>query len=231
MALPVILKGGKNYLTLVLDAELPFPELLSEIISKFLESEKFFKSEPIAIMFEGRDLSSKEQLQIMDAIDCYTSVRVAALVENDRIREYAADEALRRTLYPEEFDPEDTKEEAVCTFIPRTVETGEQITSDNTIVVSGNVEAGAIVSSTEHVVVLGALYGQAICGTSGDENSHIIASVFAPENFRIGETLGPKIKKKKGFSNGLGSRRKRGVPQIAYLVDGEVQIEDYTKFI
>lgn len=231
MALPVVMKSGKNYLTLVLDAELPFADLLREIIAKFLESEKFFGGEPIAIMLEGRELSRTEQLQIMDAIDCYTSVHVAVLVENDRIREYAADEALRKNLYPEEYEVDSISDEAVCTFIPRTVETGEQISSDNTIVVSGNVEKGAIVSAGEHIIVLGALYGQALCGLSGDENSYIIASVFAPENFRIGETLGPKIKAKRALFSGLNKRRKQGPPKVAFLRDGAIQINDFTQHI
>ena len=51
MALPVVLKSGKNYLTVVLDDTISFEELLSCIVNKFRESEKFFKDEHFAIMF------------------------------------------------------------------------------------------------------------------------------------------------------------------------------------
>ena len=34
MALPVVLKSGKNYISLVLDKEMEFSELLSHIINK-----------------------------------------------------------------------------------------------------------------------------------------------------------------------------------------------------
>ena len=37
MALPVVLKSGKNYVSVVLDDELPFEELLVSIINKFRE--------------------------------------------------------------------------------------------------------------------------------------------------------------------------------------------------
>jgi septum site-determining protein MinC len=231
MSLPVVMKSGKNYLSLVLDPDLPFAELLQAIVGKFRESEKFFGSETLAIMLEGRNLSETEKLQIMDAIDCYTSVHIGALVENDRIREYAADEALRKNLFPEEFELDDVVEEPVCTFIPHTVHTGEQITSDNTIVISGNVEEGAIVSSGEHIIVLGALYGQAICGLSGNEDSHIIALTFSPENFRIGSVIGTKTRQKKSNLFGLKDRRKEGKAKIAFLKDGVIQIKNYTQFI
>ncbi len=231
MALPVVMKSGKNYLTLVLDPELSFPDLLQEIVAKFLESEKFFGDEPIAVMLEGRELSGTEQLQIMDAIDCYTSVHVAVLVENDRIREYAADEALRRNLFPEEFAVDSISDEAVCTFIPRSVKAGEQISSDNTIVVSGDVEKGATVSSGEHIIVFGALCGQALCGLSGDENCYIAALAFDPENLRIGETLWTKGRNKKSFFSGLNKRGRQDTPKVAILKDGVIQINEVTQHI
>lgn len=230
MGVPVVIKGGKNYLTLVLDPDMEFSDLLGEILSKFRMSEKFFMNEPIAIMFEGRKLSEKEQLQILDAIDCYTQVTISTVIENDRIKEYASNEALRRTLYPEEFEIDHFLGEAVCTYIPRTLEAGEHISSENTIVVFGNVEKGAIVSSDEHVVVIGALYGQAIAGQNGQKESKIYATHFYPENFRICEKLGTLKKKGKSLF-GLNKRRSGCKPKIAYLSDDAIQIDNYSQYI
>lgn len=230
MGVPVVFKGGKNYLTLVLDPEMEFSDLLGEILSKFRMSEKFFMNEPIAILFEGRKLSEKEQLQILDAIDCYTQVTISTVIENDRIKEYASNEALRRTLYPEEFEIDHFLGEAVCTYIPRSVESGEHISSENTIVVFGNVEKGAIISSDEHVIVIGALYGQAIAGQNGQTESRIYASYFYPENFRICEKLGTLKKKSKSWF-GLKKRKSECKPKLAYLLDGAIQIDDYSQYI
>lgn len=228
MAVPVVIKGGKNYLTLVLDNEMDFEALLTEILTKFRMSEKFFANEPIAIMFEGRKLSDKEQLIILDAIDEYTQVTVSTVLENDRIKEYAANEALRRTLYPEEFEIDHFLGEAVCTYIPRNIEAGERISCENTVVIFGNVEKGALISSDEHVVVIGSLYGQAIAGQNGQAQSRIFATHFYPENFRICDKLGI-LKKKKHF--GLSNKATSCKPKIAYLVDGVIQIDDYSKYI
>ena len=62
MALPVVLKSGKNYITLVLDSEMEFPTLLQHIVSKFIEAQKFFNHESIALKFDGRKLEEKELL-------------------------------------------------------------------------------------------------------------------------------------------------------------------------
>lgn len=232
MAVPVVMKSGKNYLTLVLDNDMGFAELLTCIIEKFRESEKFFGKEPIAISFEGRKLSEKEQLQIMDAIDCYTDVHISVVVENDKIKEFAADMTIRKNLYPEKFELDQISEEAVCTFIPRTITTGETISSMNTIVVMGDVEEGAIIRSNEHIIVLGSLLGQAISGAEGDLNSRIVALDFSPENYRIGELIGdiPK-KKKKLFKKDLNQHPKTKSAQVAYVKDGVIQIDYYKQNI
>lgn len=42
MSQAVIIKSSKNGINLVLDASMPFPELLTEILHKFTEAERFF---------------------------------------------------------------------------------------------------------------------------------------------------------------------------------------------
>lgn len=231
MAVPVVMKSGKNYLTLVLDDEMEFPELLQEIIKKFRESEKFFGGEPIAIHFEGRKLTDTQQLQIVDAIDCYTSVRVATIVENSKIYEYVSELALKNQLSPKDIDLDTIAQEAVCTFIPRDIEAGEEISSTNTVVVLGNVAKGAIVRSNEHVIICGKLEGQALAGMEGDVDSVILAFVFLPENYRIGEYLGGQTAKKGMFSKDLNKRRNTKTAQLVYVEDGVLQIDDYKLFI
>lgn len=231
MAVPVVMKSGKNYLTLVLDDKMEFPDLLQEIITKFRESERFFGSEPIAIHFEGRKLTDTQQLQIMDAIDCYTTVRVATIVENSKIYEYVSELALKNQLSPKDIEVDTIAQEAVCTFIPRDIKAGEEISSTNTVVVLGNVEKGAIVRSNEHVIVCGRLEGQALAGMEGDCESVILALIFAPENYRIGEYLGGQASKRGMSLKDLNKRRNTKAAKLAYVEDGALQIDDYKLFI
>ena len=52
MSQAVIIKSSKCGITLVLDAALPFEELLDEILNRFRESAKFFANAAFAISFE-----------------------------------------------------------------------------------------------------------------------------------------------------------------------------------
>lgn len=224
MAVPVVIKSGRKYMTLVLDSDMEFVALVQEIIAKFKANEKFFGTDPIALCFEGRKLSDREKLQIMDAINEFTSINASVLVEDDRLREFAANEALMKKLYPEEYKSlsDDYPE---CTFIRRDVEPGEKIVSEKTIVVCGTVRRGSIVTSHRDVIVLGALLGQAFAGSEGDLSATISATVFAPENFRIGELLGELPKKNQKLIQSYSRKGHKCAPEIAFAQEGEITIE------
>ena len=53
----VIIKSFPNGLTIFLDSELPFSQLLEEIAMKFSESANFFKDASMVLSFEGRELT------------------------------------------------------------------------------------------------------------------------------------------------------------------------------
>lgn len=222
MALPVVLKSGKNYITLVLDSELDFAELLQNIVAKFVESQKFFGNESFALMFDGRVLSDREKLIILDAIDEYTSVKITRIIENDVFREYAAE----KQAYIEENNID---EESIdiskdnCLFFERDIHEGEKINAVNDIVVIGNVYSGAILKAGNSIIVFGMLEGQAIAGNNDkSRDAYIMARNFQPENFRIGRFLGKPIKcNNKGFNV-----HRKIIAKKAMVIDGEIKIKN-----
>ena len=52
MSQSVMIKSNKYGINLVLDPNIPFVELLKDVIEKFKASEKFFKNAELAISFE-----------------------------------------------------------------------------------------------------------------------------------------------------------------------------------
>ena len=61
MSQSVMIKSNKYGINLVLDPNIPFVELLKDVIEKFKASEKFFKNAELAISFEGRKLSEEKK--------------------------------------------------------------------------------------------------------------------------------------------------------------------------
>ena len=59
----VIVKSFRNGLTLYLDSDLDFGQLLEEVAGKFNESKEFFSDASVAVSFEGRELSFEEEME------------------------------------------------------------------------------------------------------------------------------------------------------------------------
>lgn len=228
MALPVVLKSGKNYISLVLDKEMEFSELLSHIINKFVENSSFFEGQSFAIMLEGRELSDREKNIILDAIQDYTSINVTQLIENDVYRQYVVEKEAFDRLHPVTSEDEDdsklhTMVENNCLFLEKDVVTGERIYANNNVIIKGNVESGAIVKAGNSIIIIGTLEGQALAGVNDDiEDAYIFAREFYPENFRIGTFIGSPQKKPSS-----GIFKKRTSPKLVKVIDGELQIKTY----
>ena len=229
MALPVILKSGKNYISLVLDPDTDFNTLLTAIIKKFRQSEKFFAGKSFPIMFEGRTLSDKEKLLILDAIAQYTTVQISFLLENDRYREYAMERETYDRLHGEETEDEyGNRIKLTCDMnaltINRSVREGESIFAIGDLLIRGNVAKGAFVKAGGSIYVLGSLKGQAIAGTDeAQSDPMILAFDFYPENYRVGEILGTsRPKRKKTFSGKV-----RKTPRVVKVVNGSLKVEAF----
>ena len=82
MSQSVMIKSNKYGINLVLDTNIPFVELLKDVIEKFKASEKFFKNAELAISFEGRKLSEEEENRIIEAITENTTIQILCIVQN-----------------------------------------------------------------------------------------------------------------------------------------------------
>ena len=215
---PVVIKSSKNGINLVLDNKLPFEELLEEIKKKFIDSEKFFKDAHIAISFEGRDLSQEEQFEIIQTIQEYTSITIICILDHDELM----DEVMQRRIgtYKEEHSPQTGQ------FYKGTLRSGQQLESQTSLVVLGDVNPGAKVIAKGNIVVLGALKGIAYAGADGDDRCFVAALEMDPVQIKIGDHIGRSADKKettKGFRR--KAKAEMSVPQIATVYEEQILIE------
>lgn len=215
----VRIKNTSGGMTVYLDAELEFEELLSEIGRKFGESAKFFGNVQTVLSLEGRELSSEEEARIVDIITEETQLDIVYLLEKEKLPEPAEVEEEEVSEVVEEEIP---KEERVV-FYKRSIEAGEIIKTDKDMVIFGNVSSGSVLISTNSIYVFGGLYGEAYAGVDNGNDYVVAAMDFMPEKVGIGrlEYQGKKVskwKKKNNFE-----------PQIAYVRDKKIITEQITK--
>ena len=63
------LKSNKYVLTLVMDPDVPFERILSDVSDKFRRSARFFRNGQMALEFSGRELEEGQKRKVIDALE------------------------------------------------------------------------------------------------------------------------------------------------------------------
>jgi septum site-determining protein MinC len=198
----VTIKSFSNGISLYLDNELPFEELLEEIARKFAASAGFFKNATMALSFEGRWLDSEEEKAVVKTIRANCNINILCLIGKDEQANHNYLKALQLMNY-------DAEQKG--SFYRETLKSGQVLQADTGIVLIGDVNPGATIVSGSDIIILGGLYGEARAGTNGKEGHFIMALEMAPERLMIGDyEYASKEKSKWSF-------KVKVQPKIAYL--------------
>ena len=220
----VVIKSNKYGITLCLDKDIAFRDLLSQIAEKFKASAKFFGDAQMALSFEGRRLSESEQLEVVQTIQENTSLEILCIMEQDTLTEAYMKEVL-----------EDRKKELSASdgkFYKGTLRSGQVLESVSSVVIVGDVNPGAKIISQGNIIVLGALKGNAYAGAAGDSNCFIVALEMDPIQIQIGDILAKSPDKKMKPMRRLRRKEKNPVipeAQIAVAKGGNIYIEPITR--
>ena len=253
MSKNVIIKHNKYGMELVLDKDISFEELISEIIEKFRKAGDFFKDTKHLISFKGRELSEEEMLSIVDTIMENSSIQIIGIMDGNselekamKERTEAYNEALIAKMKKEtpsvSMQPSATGEinaeytGSTETFIPDfyrgNLRSGQVLECASSVTLIGDVNPGAKIISEGNIVVLGALKGNAYAGVSGNDNCFIFALDMNPIQLQIGQYYAKSPDKevvKKKFLRKTKTDNEGYNAQIAIARDGNICIEQMTK--
>lgn len=208
----VVIKSNRAGMTVILDPDIPFPQLLSDIGKKFGDNSKFWGSVQMTLTLEGRQLTSDEEFAIINQITNNSNVEIICIVDTDAKRLERCEKALNEKLM-----------ELSCQtgqFFKGNLQNGETLESEASIVIIGDVCKGAKVLAKGNVIVLGKLTGTVCAGVAGNKDALITALEMAPLQIRIADC-----------SSGLDGRCKRlgRGPMKAYLENNKVIIKPMKK--
>lgn len=211
----VVIKGNKYGIIVMLDKDIPFDELTSDITSKFKESSKFFGKASMAITFEGRQLTSDEERQILDIISENSDIEIMCVVDNDKRREEMFKEKVEKSV----------SDVAVNSgqFYKGTLRSGQVLECESSVVILGDVNPGAKIISTGNVIVLGSLKGIVYAGITGDATSFVVALEMNPVQIRIGDVIARCSDNKSRF------RKNKPETKIAFVEEDNIYIEPLSK--
>lgn len=229
----VIIKGSNSGITVFLDNEMAFEDLLESVSEKFKSASKFFNNANMAISFDGRDLSAEEEKRILNVISDVSELNIVCVLdENNNMKEIYEDAVKKAIASVDISEPVvqpvsdmESDSKTACMFYKGTLRSGQVFEADGSVVVLGDVNPGGKVVAKGSVIVLGSLKGNIFAGVDGNENAFVVALEMSPMQIKIGEII--------ARSSDTGTRITKGrnknkviEPKIAYVYDQNIYIED-----
>lgn len=213
----VVIKSYQNGITLLLNEEIPFEDILREIELKFIESKAFFGNSRMALSFEGRELTRSEEIRILEVIKGCSDVNIICIIGKDPETDLNFVRAMRQVEQKLSGGGEGQ-------FYKGTLKNGDRLETETSIIILGDVLSGCEVSSARNIIVLGRLYGEAYAGIDGREGHYVVALEMAPEKLRVGD-----FRYTDSYKQKKGGERQKVQPKIAYVKNESVVVEPLTK--
>lgn len=208
----VIIKSNKYGLIVILDDKMPFQDLLLDIADKFQESANFFKNAKMAVTFRGRTLNYEQEKQVIETIINHCGIHILCIVDEDAV----AQEHYRRILNT----ASEEKEKDDGLFYRGTLQNGEVLETENSIVILGDIHSGAKVISKGNILVLGSCRGSLYAGATGDRNCFAAALVMKPVQIRIADKTA-----RSAITKYSDHTEYKAEPKIAYIKNDHIFVE------
>lgn len=209
---PVVIKGNKSGIRIILDAELPFDDLLKEVKKKFSDSADFLGDAKVAVSLEGREFTNEEEAVLLQCISDHSRLHVVCIIDQDKQQEEYFTKSLNDKLMQLNTN--------TGQFFKGNLRSGQVMEFETSIIILGDVNAGAQVVSTGNVIILGALNGTVYAGASGKEDCFVVALKMNPVQIRIGDVIARSADEKK---------EPLKEPQIAYLEDDVIYVDTISR--
>lgn len=224
---PVVVKGTKSGIMVVLDKDTDFSSLKKSVEKKFRGAVDFWGKGNKAITFRGKELTDDEKLEVIDIIQSNCELSIVCIVDENPETETAFVKSIEEHLKMRDMN--------TGQFFKGNLRSGQVLDVETSIVIIGDVKPGAKVVSKGNIIILGSLNGNAYAGSDGNTQSFVVALDMNPVQIRIADIIArspdkPK-EKLKGKSKNKLKNNLRKETQIAFVENGAIYIETLDKEI
>lgn len=191
----VVIKSNKYGITLLLDDTIEFEPLIHQICRKFAQARDFFGQTSMVLELKGRELSDEEASVIIEAIELNSDIEILLLSEGGQLAERKIKHQIDKFYYEKQFNH--------AKIIKGHVGRNQQIVSDCSLIILGDVREYASVRAKGNILVFGALEGNAVAGDAHNNECFIVANEMSPQSVRIGDYEGPLVYQEKWIARTL----------------------------
>ncbi len=167
----------KNQVVIKVDENAEQREIVTDLKKKMLELKNLYQDDKTPILITGKILKNREMDEIQNLIKKFLNVQI----DFDSPKVLGL-HGIKKTFYKEVATSE-TK------FHKGSLRSGQRIEFEGSLVIIGDVNAGAEVIAGENIVVLGILRGLAHAGAKGNKDAVIEASEIEAVQIRIADKV------------------------------------------
>lgn len=175
----------KNQVVIKVDENAEQKEIVTDLKKKIIELKNLYQDDKTPILITGKVLKNKEMDEIQNLIKKFINVQI----EFDSPKVLGL-HGIKKTFYKEVATSE-TK------FHKGSIRSGQRMEFEGSLVIIGDVNAGAEVIAGENIVVLGNLRGLAHAGAKGNKDAVIEAAEIDAVQVRIADKV-KEIEKDEG---------------------------------
>ncbi len=176
----------KNQVVIKVDENAEQREIVSDLKKKIIELKNLYKDDKTPILITGKVLKNKEMDEIQNIIKRFINVQI----EFDSPKALGL-HSIKKTFYKEVATSE-TK------FHKGSIRSGQRLEFEGSLVIIGDVNAGAEVIAGENIVILGILRGLAHAGAKGNKDAVIEAQEIEALQVRIADIVKEIDKEEEG---------------------------------
>lgn len=167
----------KNQVVIKIEENAEQREIISELRKKIIELKNLYKDDKTPMLITGKVLKNKEMDEIQSIIKKFINVQM----DFDSPKVLGL-HGIKKTFYKEVATSE-TK------FHKGSLRSGQRLEFEGSLVIIGDVNAGAEVVAGENIVILGILRGLAHAGAKGNKDAIIEASEIEAVQIRIADKV------------------------------------------
>ena len=184
------IKSNSHGITLILNSEVTFETLVTDMCKKFLDAKEFFGAAELILTIEGRELTPQEVAVVVEAIELNSDIKVKLIHENNRLKDIRMQGQIERFYYDNIYEN--------AHIVMDSVKSNENLVTDQSVIILGDVKDGGSVQAKGNVIVFGELLGSVHAGYPDENSCYIIAGAYDGREVSIGTYSGqcevPKVK-------------------------------------
>ncbi|MGB4465167.1 MAG: septum site-determining protein MinC [Eubacteriales bacterium] len=195
---PVIIKGTKEGVTIVVEENSNFEDVKKIIYEKLQNSRNFFAGAKVSLKTKNGFLKKEEYNKIQEILSDFGMSLQEAKSPNTLIF------------------PKPNRSRVL--LLKKTVRSGQKISYKGTVVILGDANPGSEIVATGDILVMGTLRGMAHAGAAGDTSAIVAAFRLRPTQLRIADVISRPPEDKE---------ESPPFPEVARLKDNIIVIEPY----